>query len=80
MSHTVKWAGKVYILKIGLQHSGLARSLKKLMYTQQIEDLLIGFWSALKSEKQTDRGNNTHFFLSTERMLPVPSWPISQEM
>lgn len=30
--------------------------------------------------RKTDRRNNTNFFLSTERTLPVPSWPISQEM
>lgn len=57
------------------------RASKELMCTKQIEDLSIGLSSALKlKKKQIDRGNNTHFFLSTERMLPVPSWPISQEM
>lgn len=80
MNHIDKWAGKVCSLKIGLEYSELPLSLKKLMYTELIEDVLIGFWSTLESEKQTERGNNTHFLLSTERMLPVPSWPISHEM
>lgn len=52
MNHIVKWAGKVHGFKIGLEHSGLAQSLKKLTYSQQIEDLLIGFWSALESGKK----------------------------